>query len=306
MTRVDRVIGPPDLPRVLQQLPDDGTPVHVHVTDKLFGASPEQAREVLTRLASSAGLSVTLHDLPQRSDGPRSLLRRAACYAAVARASRRVIVSSEHERLLLVDCLGAAGLKRAGEVVVIPLPIDAATSIGPDEANHPPDLAMVGFVYPGKGHEEVLAALCDLPADIGLLLLGCAASGHDDLVDAMVATARQLERRLVVTGYLPDDELYRRLRTAAVPVAAHRHVSASGSINSWLAAGRRPLVPRNRYNLELADRLPGTLTLYDELVPALRAALADPASTRLGPGATLGPSTAEVAARYRAALVGGA
>ena len=186
----------------------------------------------------------------------------------LVRASRRVIVSSEHERLLLADCLGESAALRAGEVMVIPLPIDAATSVGPDETTNPPDLAVVGFVYPGKGHDEVLAALQDLPADVGLL----------------------------------DEELHRRLRTAAVPVAAHRHLSASGSINSWIAAGRRPLVPRNRYSLELADRLPGALTLYDELVPALRAALADPASTWLGVGTRLGPNTDEVAARYRSAL----
>jgi len=298
VTRVERAIGPGDVGPLLSRLPASGT--HVHVTDKLFGASPEQAREVLTGLAA-AGLSVTLHDLPQESDGPASRARRTACYAAVARAARRVVVSSEHERLLLQECLHPGG-PLPGGTAVIPLAVDAAPWRPPAAHAEPPDVGLLGFVYPGKGHAEALRALAGLPEQVGLLALGRASAGHDDLLAELAVTAAALGRRLVVTGYLPDDQLASRLRTVAVPLTAHRHLSASASIGSWLTAGRRPLVQRSRYAAELADRLPGALTLYDDLPTALRAALADPGSTWLDPHTVLGPSTTEVARRYREVL----
>lgn len=299
VTRVERAIGPDDVEPLLRGLP--AAPVHAHVTDRLFGSSPEQAQQVVARLAAGRPLSVTLHDLPQASDGERSRWRRAASYQAVSRCARRVVVSSEHERLLLQDCAPGRGLRP--DVAVVPLPVDAGEPPArPVPAAQPPDVGLLGFVYPGKGHDEVLRALAGLPAPVGLLVLGRASDGHDDLVDELAATARGLGRRLVVTGYLPDGELAARLATVTVPVAAHRHLSASGSIGSWLAAGRRPLVPRSRYVDELARRLPGALTVYDDLLPALRRALADPASTWLSPGTRVGPSTAEVARRYAEVL----
>ncbi|MBC7724715.1 MAG: hypothetical protein H7146_08205 [Burkholderiaceae bacterium] len=104
----------------------------------------------------------------------------------------------------------------------------------------------------------------------------------------------------MVTGFLADAELERRARLAAVPVAAHRHVSASGSIGSWISAGRRPLVAASRYVDEMARLRPGTMTVYPEggLAEAIRVALADPASTWLAPGAHAGPDLNDVAASY--------
>ena len=300
VVRVPTAVGPDDLGRLRALVAGGRT--HAHVTDRLFGRSPEQAQAVLTALAEVTALSVTLHDLPQSSDGPRSMARRAACYAAVSRASRAVVVSSEHERALLADCLGPG--TPAAEVAVVPLPIDAEplTLVDRPTPAHPPDVGLLGFVYPGKGHLEVLEALGTLPPDVGVLVLGGASDGHEDLLDELAARARGLSRRWCVTGYLPDGELVQRLRAVAVPVAAHRHLSASGSIGSWLAAGRRPLVPRGRYVDELAHRLPGALTVYDDLPVALRRAVADPSSTWLAPGTRLGPSTVEVARRYAEVL----
>ena len=300
VVRVPIAVGPDDLGPLLARVAGGRT--HAHVSDRLFGRSPEQAQAVLAALAEVTALSVTLHDLPQCSDGPRSMPRRAACYAAVARASRTVVVSSEHERALLDDCLGPGA--PSADVAVIPLPIDVdRRAFGerptPDD---PPDVGLLGFVYPGKGHLEVLDALGTQLPDVGVLVLGRASDGHEDLLDELGGRARDLGRRWCVTGYLPDDELVRRLRAVAVPVAAHRHLSASGSIGTWLAAGRRPLVPRCRYVDELARRLPGALTVYDDLPTALRQAVADPASTWLAPGTALGPSTTEVARRYAQVL----
>ena len=83
-----------------------------------------------------------------------------------------------------------------------------------------------------------------------------------------------------------------------VPVAYHRHMSASGSINSWISAGRRPLVPSTAYTDELAARSPGVLTMHADNDAALRTALesafADPASTWIDPAVTPSPTAADV------------
>ena len=47
-----------------------------------------------------------------------------------------------------------------------------------------------------------------------------------------------------------------RLRRVGVGLVAHANLSASGSLNSWLAAGRRPLVRTSDYAHEMAALRP--------------------------------------------------
>jgi glycosyltransferase involved in cell wall biosynthesis len=295
----------------------DADVVHVHYTDRLFGPTAETSAEVFVGRAVAMGrpVVVTLHDVPPHDgsvlqrrraaayaavvgacaavvvtlhdvpphDGSVLQRRRAAAYAAVVGACAAVVVNSEHE---------ATRLRAFADVVpaVVPLPVQPL----PPGPVPPPDgqVVVLGFLYPGKGHEEALRAL---PPGVGLTALGKPSDGHEDLVASLAELGP-----LTVTGYVPDDELPARLRAASVPLAPHRHVSASGSIGSWLAAGRRPLVPDVAYTREVAQRSPGTLWLYDELAPALAAALADPARTWLDPGTPVGPAMPETVAAYRA------
>lgn len=145
-------------------------------------------------------------------------------------------------------------------------------------------------------------ALSGLPADVGLTALGRPSPGHGHLVEELQRQAHRRSRRFTVTGYIPDDRLQEVLARVAVPVAPHQHLSASGSINSWLTAGRRPLVPRSRYVEELDARCPDVLTIYDDLAAAARHALDHPESTTLRPGVPLGPSLDDVGALYAKAL----
>lgn len=273
--------------------------VHLQYTDALYAPRCEDAAVVFLDLAAKlheAGqrCTVTLHDLPQPADGIELYRRRTRVYRAVAAAADRVVVSSRHESSLLVE-LGAV----EQHAVVIPLPVDPLDEPrepGPGDAQ----VTMLGFVHPGKGHREVLAAMRNLPTTHGLVVLGRVGAGHDDLVTQLHATASQDGRTVTITGFLPETELITRLQQAGVPVAAHRNVSASGSINSWLGAGRRPLVPAGRYAAELLGRSPGALWTYaeGELPDALALALAEPERTFLEATPALGPSTAAVAARY--------
>lgn len=313
--RRDRVVGPDDLGALVAEL--RGHVVHAHVTDRLFGASPEEAADVVVALARECRLVVTLHDLPQPSDGTVNHPRRARAYAAVARAAAAVVVSSDHERRLLDRCLLDTAREQDGdvEVTVVPLPVpvlddpalDDPTPHGPPDAELATgtgDVAVLGFLYPGKGHDAVLEALDGLPATVGLRALGRPSDGHEDLVGQLVARAAALGRRFEVTGYVPDADLPRLLRSVLVPVAPHQHLSASGSIGSWIGAGRRPLVPVSDYARELLGRNPGAVLLYDDLPTALAQAVRDPATTWLDPGFRGRPTLTETVRAVRAVLAG--
>ncbi|MCT7661105.1 hypothetical protein [Mycobacterium deserti] len=276
--------------------------LHVQFTDRLFGADPAAAGETFSALAADAHIrgarvTATLHDLPQLSDGS-NLRRRTLAYRRVTEACDAIVVSSGHERDLLHD-----SRIEVADVTVIPLPIHVRDlDLPPPRAAGPRSLGVLGFLYPGKGHDDVIAAAADLPSDVEVVAIGTPSAGHDDLVaDLRHAAARQ-GRRFEVTGHIRDSELTKVLQRVTVPIAAHRHVSASGSLNAWLAAGRRPLAPVNRYTAEVVRRNPGTLTLYPDTPAGLRSAvttaLERPEVTWLAADVIAGPSPGHAAAAY--------
>jgi hypothetical protein len=276
--------------------------VHAHVTDRLFGRSPEEAADVLVEFAAGRDLVVSLHDLPQTSDGARNLPRRSLAYRRVAEAARHVVVASRHEERLLRAC----GADVPCTVVPLPVP-DLAHAPAEDRAAPLRTVAVLGYLYPGKGHEQVLAALDALPPGVGLTAVGRPSEGHEDLVAALQARARAVGRTCEVTGYVPDADLPAVLRSPVLPVAPHEHLSASGSINAWTGAGRRPLVPRSDYVTELEDRTPGALWVYDGpdgLGAALARAWAQPDLTWATPGTVPGPTVADTVDLLRGVLSG--
>lgn len=267
--------------------------VHLHVTDRLFGSPATAAAGVVEDLArrihaSGSAFVVTLHDLPQPSDG-RSASARVECYRRVVACADTVIVSSEHER----DLSREAGIGTPS--VVIPLPVATGAGIRTDSGEV--TVGVLGFLYPGKGHAEVLDAL---PPGAHLLALGTPSPGHDHLVDELTESAAAHGTTVRVTGYIDDADLPVELGRVTVPVAHHRHMSASGSINTWIEHGRRPLVVAGAYTREFARRSPGTVTLYEEdrLAEALADAAGDPESTWLEDGVVAHPTRAEVGAAH--------
>ncbi|WPO85846.1 hypothetical protein SCB71_16715 [Herbiconiux sp. KACC 21604] len=319
----------------------DGSPtpaedrVHLHFTDRLWGDDPASAAAAIERIAERATVTVTLHDLPQPSDGARGLPRRAAAYRRVVAAAAGVVCNSDHEVALLHSFVSASV-----EPAVIPLPVDPApaspaTTVGEapvwlggaggsasdravgdravgDRHHHYrppwPTVGVLGYIYPGKGHDRVLRAVGTLgrwPRP-SVEALGRASEGHEHDLQNLRRHARYAGVALTVSGYLGDAELLARCRGTDVPVIAHAHVSASGSLGSWLSAGRRPVVLRSPYMEEMAELHRDSLTLVDprELTGAIEHALLHPESTRLAPSALLGPSLAEVATRYRSFWAG--
>ena len=63
-----------------------GAAVHLHLTDRLLGSDPLDAAAVVEQLARRVRLTVTLHDVPQPTDGP-VFAARAAAYGRLVRAS---------------------------------------------------------------------------------------------------------------------------------------------------------------------------------------------------------------------------
>lgn len=292
----------------LDRFHNDVDVAHVHFTDRLFGADCDSAARAYTELATQLGergarLGVTLHDLPVDPDDPRRYRRRARAYASVVAATTgAVIVSSSYEaELLTAFCPGA-------RPVVIPLPIDAPPTATTDGAGlaSSADVTVFGYLYPGKGHRAALEALAALPSEVGLTVLGRVADGHGDLADELRDRAAALGRRITITGWLDEPSVRPRLRAAGIPLVGHERLSASGSIGSWLSAGRRPLVPDVPYTRELADRCPGAVTTYPPTLAGLAAAFtcaaADPAGTWLAGDVELGPSSDAVAGAYRDAV----
>lgn len=282
-------------------------PVHVHFTDRIFGQDALQAADRLAEVVGSRPLTLTLHDLPQASDGV-SFERRSQGYARVVAGARGVQVSSEHERGLLHQVWTRCGTGPLPPVAVVPLPVDRPARWGPAAgARERADGAVVvlGFVYPGKGHAETLAAMASLPPSVPLVALGAPSEGHEDLLVDLAEEAAAQGRSFLCTGYVTEEALQDRTRRAGVPVSAHTHISASGSINRWISAGRRPIVTPGAYVGELHRRAPWAVTVADDLPAAIAAALDDPMTTWIRQAdwdsASL-PDTATAAALQRAAI----
>jgi hypothetical protein len=280
--------------------------VHLNFTDRLFGSSPSDAAERVVALvrrveAMDACVTATLHDVPQPSDGG-NYPQRVSAYRAVCTAMHGLATNSDHERLLL----GESQIAAPADVVVIPLPLDVGGAAPRRPGTGARSVAVLGFIYPGKGHAEVLAAMTGLAPSVEFVAVGECSAGHDDLVQNLAESADRAGRRFSVTGFVPAAALPAVLHDVGVPVAHHRHVSASGSINTWIGAHRRPLVPINRYTAEHAARHPGTLTLYADTTHGLRQAiehaLDHPALTWVEPGTVSGSPSSATAALYARAL----
>ncbi len=292
-----------------------GTPrVHVHVTDRLFGRSPEEAAETLERLVAGREATITLHDVPQHSDGTM-YERRVAAYRRFIDGAAGFAVNSDHERRLLSEHAITERMPaviplgtRVAAAPAAPAPAAATRASG----TRPRDLTVLiaGYVYPGKGHEIAIdaaaAAVADLRAagdDVGRAVvraLGGASPGHDGDLDALRDRAAASGAVFEATGFLSNERFAAALRDEGVPVAAHEHVSASRSILDWAEAGRRALFVDSRYAREAAALRPGAAEVFarDDLAAHLAAAWRDPDRTWLEAGHPLHPTLDDAAAQY--------
>lgn len=263
--------------------------VHAHFTDALWGSDVAAAADSFTAWAATSArpLVVTAHDLPDPAATGSSArdARRCAAFRRVLAAVDGVVVCSDHEARRAAPLLVGSG---GGRPSVVELPLDPppAAPVGPPPAPWPagPTVGVAGFVYPGKGHAEVLDAVAAL-GGAAVVALGAPSPGHQGMVDELRRRARCAGVELAVTGWLGEAAMAAAMEAATVPVMANRSPSASASLLSWVAAGRRPLVAAGGWCDEVAARHPGVVTAYSgpaELREQVAAALADPTGTWLG------------------------
>lgn len=263
--------------------------LHVSFTDALFGPDADSAVEAVLRLRLRGGrlLSVGPHDVPQPEEGAQRFARRRAAFARLVRGADLVIAHSEHEAAALRELAGQGpdgGARTAVRTVPLPLedplPLDEPQSLQrPVTADDPAVVGVLGFVHPGKGIEDVIDGV---PPGTVVRAIGAAASGHDADARALRERAAARGVRFELTGYVPEPELAGQLAAVDVPVCPHLHVSASGSLNTWIAHGRRPLVVDGPYMREIDGRWPGAVLRRprEELAAAMDELLAEPQRTR--------------------------
>ncbi|MDX2098483.1 MAG: glycosyltransferase [Leptolyngbyaceae cyanobacterium bins.59] len=101
-------------------------------------------------------------------------------------------------------------------------------------------VALIGFIYDGKGYRLLVEALPLLPADVLVVFAGGAAPGAEPFVEELLqrADALQVRDRLRITGYLPELEMEKYLLATDVPVCPYEVCYASSSLASWFSAGR--------------------------------------------------------------------
>ena len=305
---------PSRLADVADRLPSRTRLVHLQVNDWLFADPRGDAGHRIAELAAVLGrqgraLTVTLHDLPQTGVSPQLYLRRARIYSSMSDHVRGIVVASEHERDLLADAVIAAGSETSGprdghsapQVEVIPLPVcRPSRPASRSDVSGNRIVGIFGFIYPGKGHHDVLSELGTLDPPVTVRAIGRPSDGHEWMLDELRLAATRSGVGFECTGYVSDDEIDRQLRSIDVPIAPHPQVSASASINSWIGAGRRPLVLAGRYTRELDRRMPGAVALYEpgRLGRRVSKALNDFRLTALPTGTTVGPSVREMTAHY--------
>ncbi|OLR93268.1 hypothetical protein BJP25_17450 [Actinokineospora bangkokensis] len=255
--------------------------VHVQFSDSLYPGDASAAADAFTQWLADVPEPVvlTVHDLPGNDPDPARDSRRSAAYRRVLTSGVTVVVSARHE----ADKVEALTGERP-HVIPLPLPRSAPPS-PPPALFAEPSVGVAGFIYPGKGHEEAIRAAARQPTRPRVVALGSATRDHRDLVVKLHGLAGSLGVRFTVTGPLGEAEMSTALAAVTAPLVPARQVSASGSLMSWLAGSRRPLVAANEFSREVVERNPRAVHLYeaddrDALDHLLSRALRDGAHTR--------------------------
>ena len=149
----------------------------------------------------------------------------------------------------------------------------------------PPVVGVLGFIFPGKGHVDVVDGRWQHCATTSPCGLGAVSDGHDELLGELVERfAVRARRALVVTGFL-DAELAAAVRRGRRARSSPHHgvgVGVAGSRGS--ARGRRPLAGRQRVHRRAgrcAPELGACSTTAERWPGQLAAAISPPSTTRV-------------------------
>jgi len=228
------------------------------------------------RRAYRGALVVTLHDIFERQGlRQRWLQPEAWSLRYLGRVADRVVVHSEVE----VERLG--GLVPPERIAVVPHFVERRElALGPAEARQRLGLAgrrlvtLLGFVYGRKGHRYAVEAVPDLPDDVVMVYAGGPVAGRSFVYDLALSKARELGlgHRFRITGYLSEDDLETWIAATHLAILPFTDLSASGSLSSWIAAGKPMLVSDLPGFREYERRVPGALRFFAPTEPGPLAA----------------------------------
>ncbi|PEN06754.1 hypothetical protein CRI93_08945 [Longimonas halophila] len=157
-------------------------------------------------------------------------------------AAALVCTAPEQQRLAAVSgTTPLAVIPHFVEARALPDATAARAALGLADAE--PVVTVLGFIHRQKGHDRVLRALPHLPDTAQLLFVGAPSDGEGRFASELRVDAEALgvAERMRITGYVDETTLNRYLAATDVAVCPFREAAASGSLSTWIAAGR-PLV----------------------------------------------------------------
>jgi glycosyltransferase involved in cell wall biosynthesis len=275
----------------------------IHVQWLLF---PAADRFFLAALRKIAPLVLTVHDTNPFNANPAARVQ-ALGAIAIMRAFDRLIVHTAQG----AERLAAHGVAQARVSVIAHGLLHRPEPAPPPPATDGPRLAFLqfGLVKPYKGVDVLIRAVAQLaPAQRARCAIAVVGRPEMD-VGPLEALARELGVADAIRfdfRFVPDDELARLMREAAVLLFPYREIEASGVLMSALAWGRPVVASRIGLFAEIiADGRHGLLVPPDDpaaLAAALARLVEDPAlvarmAREVGTLAATIPSWSEIAAR---------
>jgi glycosyltransferase involved in cell wall biosynthesis len=238
-----------------------------------WGRGPRSAyRLVDFRRAWRGPLVVTLHDVFDR-DGLRERWLQPEMWGLrlVARTADRVVVHSDVEIGRLRGIVPQDKLRVIPHFVEqrsLPLtPAEARARLGVEGRRV---VTLLGFIYGRKGHVAAAEAIAALPPDVLVVFAGGNVAGRDKVLRTVEQLSREqgLADRLRITGYLSEEEMETWMAASHLAILPFRDLSASGSLSTWIAAGKPMLTTDLDGFREVDARAPGALRFFPSLDPA--------------------------------------
>jgi glycosyltransferase involved in cell wall biosynthesis len=173
------------------------------------------------------------------------------------------------------------GLVPRNRVRVVPHFVEQRErSLSPDEARARLGVqgrrivTLLGFIYGRKGHKKMLESIPRLPDDVLVVYAGGNVAGREIALAKIQERATELRLgpdRLRITGWLTEEQLDKWIAATHLAILPFRDLSASGSLSTWVAAGKPILVHDLPGFAEYNARVPGALRVAASLEPVVLA-----------------------------------
>jgi glycosyltransferase involved in cell wall biosynthesis len=145
-------------------------------------------------------------------------------------------------------------------------------------------VTLLGFIYGRKGHKIMVEAIPDLARDVQVVFAGGGIANKEKFLANVEQRKLELDLgdRLRITGYLTEEDLEAWVAATDLAVLPFKDLSASGSLSTWIAAGKPILASDLPGFREYGTRVPGSVRLFSPIEPdALAKAITEQLATDL-------------------------